>query len=146
MPKKLGVNTKAVEAKARKESAKKAKEEAIQKQKEDELWRDDNKLINRKLERQNERDKKRADAAERKAQNKAAYEQELSSLESSKVPTKAKVTRSQIEDHLAKKQNEQKKNETHLTVEIEENVNRLTVDGDEARTIEDAITILRYYC
>lgn len=40
MPKKLGLNTKAEEAKAKKEEAKKGKEAAEQKQKEDQEWRE----------------------------------------------------------------------------------------------------------
>lgn len=40
MPKKLGMNSKAEEAKAKKEEAKKGKSAAEQKQKEDQEWRD----------------------------------------------------------------------------------------------------------
>lgn len=144
MPKKLGINTKAVEAKARKDNARKAKEEIEQKQKEDELWRDDDKHISRKLDRQNERERKRLEVAERKAQNKAAYEEEQSQIV---ISTKAnnKVTRSQIQSTISKKNTEKettKKAPTHLEVEIIENVNRLTIEGDEARNIDEAITIL----
>jgi len=151
MPKKMGINTKAVEAKARKENVKKAKDEQIQKQKEDEFWRDDDKLVNRKLDRQNERDKKRMEQAQKKAQNKAAYEEELSQLGPSKPAhtNKPKVTRAHIQSFVAKQIEEKEKEAsnkeaTHLEVEIVENVNRLTIEGDEARNIEEAITILRY--
>jgi len=34
--------------------------------------------------------------------------------------------------------------ETHLEKPIEENVNRLLVDGVEARTVDEAISVLRY--
>ena len=148
MPKKLGINNKAVEAKVRKDAVKQAKDEEIQKQKQDEFWRDDDKLINRKFDRQNEREKKRLELAQRKAQNKAAYENELNQLESKKGSVaKTKVTRSQIQSTIAKKLEEKeppKKEQVHLDIEIEENINHLNIEGDEARNIDEAISILRF--
>lgn len=153
MPKKLGVNTKAVEAKIRKESAKKAKEEQIQKQKEDEYWRDDDKLINRKLERHQQRESKKHEQAQRKAQNRAAYEEEMKNIPNTSAKTKdnaSKVTRSQIQMFVDNKKQkeadseskERNKEPTHLEVPLEENINRLQIEGDEARNIDEAITIL----
>lgn len=151
MPKKnLGVNSKAVEAKARKETVRKVKEEQVAKAKEDELWRDDDKLISRKVDRKLEAEKKRMEAAARKAQNKAAAEEEAAQLAasvSSKVAKPTKVTRSQIQSTLTKAEKEAKPREpTHLEQEITENVNRIEVDGDEARNIDEAISVLRYVC
>lgn len=151
MPKKMGINSKAAEAKARKDTVRKTKEEQIQKQKEDEQWRDDDKHVNRKLERQNEKEKKRIELAQRKAQNKTAFDEELSQLEASKAAVAAnakasKVTRLQIQNIVARKVEESgtpKKGPTHLEVEIQENVNRLEVEGEEARNIDEAITVLR---
>ncbi|XP_027200240.2 coiled-coil domain-containing protein 124 [Dermatophagoides pteronyssinus] len=156
MPKKLGVNTKAVEAKLRKETAKKTKEELIEKQKEDEYWRDDDKLIGRKMDRQQQRESKKHEQAQRKAQNRAAYEEEMKNIQSissssskPKNPVTKKVTRSQIQTFVDKKQTldggeskEQQQQPTHLEVPLEENINRLQIDGDEARNIDEAITIL----
>lgn len=51
MPKKIGMNTKAVEAKARKDEKKKSENDAKQKQIEDELWKDDDKHVNKKAQR-----------------------------------------------------------------------------------------------
>lgn len=52
MPKKFsGENTKAVAARARKNAAKEEEQLRKQKEKEDEYWRDDDKLINKKLQR-----------------------------------------------------------------------------------------------
>ena len=147
MPKKMGINTKAAEAKARKDIAKKEKDQQILKQKEDELWRDDDKLVNRKIDRQNEREKKRIEAAQKKAEKKAAYEEEASQLESTKAAKPTKVTRSQIQSTISRQAEEKEKpsrGPTHLEVEIPENVNQLVVEGDEARNIEEAISILRY--
>nr|XP_027200239.1 coiled-coil domain-containing protein 124-like isoform X1 [Dermatophagoides pteronyssinus] len=156
MPKKLGVNTKAVEAKLRKETAKKTKEELIEKQKEDEYWRDDDKLIGRKMDRQQQRESKKHEQAQRKAQNRAAYEEEMKNIQSisssSSKPkniTTKKITRSQIQTFVDKKQTldggeskVQQQQPTHLEVPLEENINRLQIDGDEARNIDEAINIL----
>lgn len=150
MPKKLGPNSKSVEAKARRQSAKLAKEEQLAKEKEDEYWKDDNKLVNRKMERHQQREKKKQEVLDRKAQNKAAYEQELSTLEVSRAPGKnsAKVTRSQIESLISQQKEEKetpKKELTHLEVSLVENVNRMTIEGEEARNIDEAISVLRYF-
>ncbi|KAH9422305.1 hypothetical protein DERP_002602 [Dermatophagoides pteronyssinus] len=155
MPKKLGVNTKAVEAKLRKETAKKTKEELIEKQKEDEYWRDDDKLIGRKMDRQQQRESKKHEQAQRKAQNRAAYEEEMKNIQSissssskPKNPVTKKVTRSQIQTFVDKKQtldggeSKEQQQPTHLEIPLEENINRLQIDGDEARNIDEAITIL----
>lgn len=52
MPKKFaGENTKAAAARARKNAAKEEEQTRKEREKEDELWRDDDKHINRKLQR-----------------------------------------------------------------------------------------------
>jgi len=145
MPKKMGINTKAVEAKERKEATKKAKDEQIQKKKEDELWKDDDKLVNRKMERQNDREQKKLEQAQKKAQLKAAYDEEQSQLSSIKPTGKPKVTRAHILNFIEKQDAEKgpaKKEPTHIDAEITENINRMNIEGDEARNIEEAITIL----
>lgn len=150
MPKKLGVNTKALEAKMAKESAKRLKEELLQKQKEDEYWKDDDKLINRKIERQQAREEKKQETLLRKAQNRAAYEAELKNIPNAKNKDNAKkITRSQIQNFVERKQKPEslpsRKEPTHLEVPLEENLNRMTIEGEEARNIDQAITILRYF-
>lgn len=49
MPKKMGENTKAVEARERKLQAKKALNEKIAKEKEDALWQDDGEFLTSKF-------------------------------------------------------------------------------------------------
>ncbi|UXI17082.1 unc-13 [Sarcoptes scabiei] len=151
MPKKLGVNTKALEAKARKDSAKKIKEELIQKQKEDEYWRDDDRLVNRKLERQQQREAKKQEVQQRKAQNRAAYEEEQKNVVKTvknKEQSNPKMTRSHIQNLIEKqKKKEEPENNiqrepTHLEMPLEENINHLIVDGEEARNVDEAISIL----
>lgn len=84
---------------------------------------------------------------EKKAEAKALLEKEMESI---KKPTKViappKVTRAQIDSNklvTQKKEKEKEKIETHLTTPLEENINRIAVEGDEARTVTEAITILR---
>lgn len=56
-----------------------------------------------------------------------------------------KVTRAQITTLNTKKETEKKeKIVTHLDEPLEENINRLKIEGDEARTVDEAIGILRY--
>lgn len=71
----------------------------------------------------------------------------MSSLKSNRAPPPAKLTRAHIqvrqEDSTKKKQNEMK-TETHLDAPLVENINRLEIDGEEARTVEEAIDILGF--
>lgn len=149
----MGMNSKAVEAKARKDAAKKANDEAIAKKKEDELWRDDDKHVNKKLERQNEKEKKKLEQNQKKALNKAAYEEEAKVLETIKPSVKpAKVTRAQI----AAKQEESKilaaskttstaeKVPTHLEIEVVQirDYNNPLNQDNQARNIDEAIQVL----
>ena len=103
--------------------------------------------MNRKLERKNELEKKRVEAAQRKAQLKAAYDEELSQIESAKIVAKSsKVTRTQIQNHVTRTEEKKETPErgpTHLEIQIQENVNRLEIEGDEARNIDEAISILK---
>lgn len=38
----------------------------------------------------------------------------------------------------------QKETETHLEIPLEENINKVVVEGEQARSIDEAISILRY--
>lgn len=147
----MGINTKAEEAKARKDATKKAKDEMVAKQKEDALWRDDDKHVNKKLGRQNEKEKKKLEQAQKKALNKTAFEEEAKELESIKPSVKPiKVTKAQIESNLVKAAAERKASAeekpaaTHLEAEllqIRDYNNPLNAEG-EARNVEEAIQVL----
>lgn len=74
----------------------------------------------------------------------------MGSIKSSKAPASpAKVTRAHIQ---AKKEETVKKKEvdktivTHLDTPLVENINRMQIDGEEARNIDEAIQILGYVC
>lgn len=133
---------------ARKEAVKQAKNELNEKLKEDQLWKDEDKHVLRKQSRKEEKEKKKQDVAERKATNRAAYEEEMSSLKAKKAEDKsAKVSRFEIKESI-ERQNQMKENAIKVvTVDnepLEENVNRMVGVEESARSIEDAIALLRY--
>jgi len=125
-----------------------AKLELTQKLKEDELWKDEDKHIARKQNRKEEKEKKKQEVADRKATNKAVYEEEMSTLKSKRSSEEkaSKVTRAEIRDFIDKQSEVKKTANKELNDEkpIEENVNRLEVEGEVARNIEDAIAVLRF--
>lgn len=155
MGKKMGINTKAVEARERKEAQKKSKNEALEKKKADEFWRDDDKHINRKLDRQKEKELKAQEERERKAANKAAYEREMELAEksakskSSKQLIQAaeipKVTRHEIQKSLEEEQKQlskQLKKVNLAPLPLVPNLNRLD-DGENASSIDQALDMLK---
>ncbi|XP_044256956.1 coiled-coil domain-containing protein 124 [Tribolium madens] len=145
MPKKFATeNTKAVAARERKKAAKDAEVAKKQQQLEEAYWKDDDKLIKKKQQRKEEQDRKREQQLAKKQEAKQLLEQEMSSIKKTGKPAPPpKVTRSQISDTLAKKETEKKeKIVTHLDEPLEENINRLKIEGDEARTVDEAIGIL----
>lgn len=157
MGKKMGINTKAVEARERKDALKKAKNEAIERKKDDEFWRDDDKHVNRKLDRQREREIKAQEERERKAANKVAYEREMELAEKS-AKTKVskqqqlaaeqpvKVTRHEIEKSLHDEQKQlntkQVKKVNLAPIPLVPNLNHLD-DGEDASNIDQALDLLK---
>lgn len=143
MPKKMGINSKAVEARARKDEKKRAEQDRIQKEKEDAYWKDDDKQLLRKAQRKAEQEKKKEEALAKKAMKQALYAEEMASIKGpsggSSAPTK--VTRAQIASKLETKKVEVAKPKV-IETPIEENLNRIQVEN-EARTVEEAIKVLR---
>lgn len=146
MPKKFaGENSKAVAARTRKTVAKEAETAKLQKKIEEEYWKDDDKQVQKKQQRKEQQDKKKQEQLDKKAEAKALLEKEMASLKSTKPPPPAKVTRIQIES--MKQANAAAKPEkqapvTHLEMPLEENINRLQIEGEEARSVSEAINIL----
>lgn len=80
---------------------------------------------------------------QKKAENKALLEQELQSVKPAKTGAAPKITRAQIDAVKVKPAPKvEKKVETHLDTPLEENINRLQIDGEEARNVDEAISIL----
>ncbi|KRZ89591.1 Coiled-coil domain-containing protein [Trichinella sp. T8] len=165
MPKKwIGENSKAVAARNRKQEAQKIKQELQQKEIEDSLWQEHNKNVLKKLERKEDRERKKQEIAQRKQENRLLLEKEMEQLKG-KCTTATKVTRASI---AAFQEKEKKKlpNKGKIVIlfrigyyvmqiiynlaenkcvtlnDLEKNVNHLTVEGEEARTVDDAIMIL----
>lgn len=146
MPKKfVGENSKAAAARARKASAKETENAKKQKELEDSYWKEEDKLIQKKQQRKEEQERKRQQQLEKKQEAKLLLEKEMSAVnKTTKNQPPSKVTRAQIElVKVAKPAPKKEVIETHLTVPLEENINRLTVEGEEARNVTEAIAILR---
>ncbi|KAI1301573.1 Coiled-coil domain-containing protein [Halotydeus destructor] len=151
MPKKMGINSKAVEAKARKDEVKKATTDRVEREKEDASWKDDDKHVQKKQSRKEDKEKKMKELAERKAANKSAYEEEMGSSGAEKREP-AKTTRAQISASVEKQKEElekrraleEKAKSKILVAEevVEENLNRLHIDGQDARTVDEALVVL----
>lgn len=165
MPKKfVGENSKAAAAKERKAATKEQQTAKKKQQAEDEFWKDDNKHIARKQQRkvaqffrllysncvffQEDQDRKKEEAANRKAEAKALLEKEMVTVgkPAKAAPAPRKITRAEITQNAKPNQAPVKKDkvETHLDTPLEENLNRITLDGEEARNISDAIILLKY--
>uniref|UniRef100_A0A6M2E9N0 Coiled-coil domain-containing protein n=1 Tax=Amblyomma tuberculatum TaxID=48802 RepID=A0A6M2E9N0_9ACAR len=143
MPKKFGTNTKSAEARAKKEAVKTADKARKEKEVEDALWNDDDKHIARKQQRKEERDKKKTEQLEKKAVLKQMYDEEMNSIKAAKTRVE-KVTRADIAALGERQQKAQKDPQELLLHEkpLEENINRVIVEGEEARTVDEAIAVL----
>ncbi|KAL3117218.1 hypothetical protein niasHT_007621 [Heterodera trifolii] len=158
MPKKFqGENTKSAVSRARKTEAK-AEERAREEQaKEDAYWRDEDKHVQRKTQRKNDQEQKRQQEMERKQAKQQAYEEEMNTLTASKQKQQqtTKVTQAQIEKERQIEEMRRKEAEKERLLEqkkivvqdesetLEENVNRMTIEGQSARTVEEAISVLK---
>ncbi|WKX91045.1 hypothetical protein Q1695_009686 [Nippostrongylus brasiliensis] len=119
---------------------------------EDAYWADDDKLVNRKLQRKDEEERKRAEALKRKEENRKLAEAEMATLAAkSGAPAPQKVTRAAIEQRKEAELRLQKEEEERLRLaaekievvdKIEENVNQLEIGGEVARTVSEAIQVL----
>jgi len=147
MPKKFkGENSKAVEAKARKDAQKNAADEQKKKAIEDAYWADDDKHIARKQQRKDDKEKKQQEALRRKQEAQQLLEQEMSGMKPAKPTAEKKLTRAQIAENKRIMEAEAaaaaKKEETPVNeLPLEENLNRLQIEG-EARDVEEALQVL----
>nr|XP_029722773.1 coiled-coil domain-containing protein 124 [Aedes albopictus] len=148
MPKKMGINSKAVEARERKAEAKKVATEKAAKAAEDALWADDDKLLAKKKKQKEEEERKRLEQARKKAEAKALLEQEMSSIKTAPKVSVQKITRAQIDAEVEKRNraietvNNPPKPVVPKTPLIEENLNRMMAETEVAQTIDQAIAVL----
>ncbi|XP_055321868.1 coiled-coil domain-containing protein 124 [Sitodiplosis mosellana] len=153
MPKKMGINSKAVESRERKAMQKKETQAKAAKAAEDALWADEDKQLAKKKSRKEEEDRKKAELLRRKAENKAMLEQEMLSIKTAGKPSIQKVTQAQINAENERRQkvveniyksNKEPEKETKLVSDepLIENLNRLDPDAIEASGIDEAIKAL----
>ncbi|XP_076237582.1 coiled-coil domain-containing protein 124 [Calliopsis andreniformis] len=142
MPKKfVGENSKAVAARARKAAVKEAETTKKALEAEEKAWQDDDKQVMKKKQKQEELEKKRQQQLEKKAEVKALLEKEMATIKvGGKQPT-AKVTRAEIVA-VTEKRNQVAMKKKEDEKPIEENLNRLTIEGETAHTIDTALAIL----
>jgi len=149
MPRKTGENSKAVAARERKNEKINIEKSAKQKAEEDAYWQDDNKLLAKKQAKKEDQEKKRLEALAKKKER-----QELEILEAKDNLAKlskanpVKVTQAKIREEAEKRERAARKSavkpeiETHLSKPLNENINRVSCEGAEARSVEEAISVL----
>ncbi|KAL2927074.1 hypothetical protein RDABS01_020426 [Bienertia sinuspersici] len=163
-PKKMGVNSKAEEARARKAAAEAEKKFRETKQKEDQYWREAEGSKSKAAKKREEEEQKRAEAAAKKAEARRLAELEEKEIDKSlKKPDKKanrvsgpmivnKVTEAELlkrrekeEEEARRKAAESKKKQSRMAEEEEyekivlvENKNRVD-DLIEARSVEEAL-------
>ncbi|XP_075145605.1 coiled-coil domain-containing protein 124 [Haematobia irritans] len=151
MPKKMGMNSKAVEARERKAAVKQATQSKLAKEAEDRLWQDDDKGLARKQQKREEEERKRAEAAKRKAEAKALLDKEMDSIKTQGKQPLAKINRQQVLEEMEKKQraleamSAAKQTNNRVVVQtnyIEENLNRSMADVEVASTVDEALAVL----
>ncbi|KAK2589358.1 hypothetical protein KPH14_007900 [Odynerus spinipes] len=144
MPKKfVGENSKAVAARARKAAAKEAENTKKALEAEEKAWQDDDKQLLKKKQKQEELEKKRLQQLEKKAEAKALLEKEMATIKVGGKQPAAKITKAEIMAAMEKR-NQAAKSEKKKEEEkpIEENLNRIVIEGETAHGIDEALSIL----
>ncbi|XP_050306952.1 coiled-coil domain-containing protein 124-like [Anthonomus grandis grandis] len=129
-------NPKAIAARERKKAAQEEKEAIKEREIEDAKWREDDKQILKKQQKKAADERKKHDQLKRKAEAKALLEMEMASIETMLKLTK--VTRAEI----TIKEEEQPKKKIEKIIPLLENLNRVKVEHEEARTVDEAIKVL----
>lgn len=151
MPKKICTNSKALEARERKAETKKTVSDKAKKDAEDRLWHDDDKNLAKKNAKREEEERRKADALRKKAETKELLEKELASIRTVAKPSIQKVTQAQIQQETERRNRvienlNAKTPDVRVVKEaptLEENLNRLIPEATVARTVEEAIAVLR---
>lgn len=139
-------------SRARKEEKSSAEKERKNKEIEDAKWRDDDKNLAKKLAKKEEAERKRQEALEKKREKEsilAQEEAEQKAMSAKKGGQTQKMSRAQIREEAERREAIARgkaavETKTHLDAPLEENVNRVQVEGVEARTVDEALSVLRY--
>lgn len=151
MPKKICTNSKALEARERKAETKKIVTDKANKDAEDRLWHDDDKNLAKKNAKREEEERRKAETLRKKAETKELLEKELASIRVTAKPSIQKVTQAQIQQEKERRNRvienlNVKPVDVRVvkeTVTLEENLNRLIPEATVARTVDEAIAVLR---
>lgn len=92
---------------------------------------------------QEEIERKRLQQLEKKAEAKALLEKELSSIKIGGKQPAAKLTRAEIQAETERRNQVAQKKKEEDEKPIEENINRITLEGETAHGIDEALTVLR---
>lgn len=130
MPKKMGTNSKAVEARERKAIEKKTVADKAAKAADDALWADDDKNLARKKNKKEEEERKKAEQLRKKAENKALLEQEVSSVKIGGKPSIQKITQAQI------------RAENEKRTKVVETINKPKVSARDFSGVSELISVL----
>lgn len=154
MPKKIGENSKAVEARERKQVLKKATAEKVAREKEDKAWEDDDKNLAKKKLKKDEEERKRLQLLAKKEENKKLLEAEMSAIKTTGKVSIQKVTRSQIVEEVERRNKSiEQINRANKPVAVAvnpkedllvENLNRVVLDSTVAATVDEAISVLKW--
>lgn len=143
MPKKfVGENSKAVAARARKAAVKDAENSKKAQEAEDKAWQDDDKQLLKKKQKQEELEKKRQQQLEKKAEAKILLEKELATIKIGGKQPASKLTRAEIMTATDKRNQVAMKKKEEDEKPIEENLNRIVLEGETAHGIDEALSIL----
>lgn len=89
-------------------------------------------------------ERKRLQQLEKKAESKALLEKELATIKVGGKQLASKVTRAEI-NAATEKRNQIAMKTKEIEKPIEENLNRVVLDGDTAHGIDEALSVLRYF-
>lgn len=152
MPKKMGENSKAVEARERKQAEKKATAAKAAKEAEDKLWADDDKNLAKKKQKKEEEERKKQQLLAKKEENKKLLDAEMNSITTTGKVSIQKITRAQINEETERRNRNieliNKANNKPAAVAVVkddplvENLNRVVLDSQVAATVDEAITVL----
>lgn len=154
MPKKIGLNSKAVEARERKQETKKIAHQKKEQEIEDAKWKEEvPKNIAKKQSRKEDLEKKKEDALKRKLEVKELLEAEQKTLQPTNRQSIQKITRQQVQEEIEKRNkniekviNAANKAPTRVITEevvLEENLNRSMADTLVASNVDEALAALR---
>jgi len=146
MGKKMGENSKAVEAREKKNEKATKEKNAKDAATEDAKWADDG---NGKLNKKEEAERKRLETLARKKERDDLLAEETQANTPKVKPPPEKMTQNQIRQEKLKRMEANakaaaanKELETHLSAPLQENINRVELEGDTASSVTEAIAVL----